>query len=123
MVKSAGRFRLYRVDAGADFLLRSGRRIVEQGHCQIVRLGSHELVLDAEPNIAAGMDIEMNVPWPGAELALVLQLRGRTVRKDGHHMIVRIARYQFKTAAKRLPEPPVKRAQAAAPPGISPLAS
>lgn len=87
----------YRVNAAAEFAVRRGRRIVEQGHTHIVKLSQHELVLDASSRVASGVEIEFEVPWPGCERALTLRLKGRTVQTDGGRVKVKIERYEFQT--------------------------
>ncbi|HEY1242824.1 MAG TPA: hypothetical protein VGF16_19820 [Bryobacteraceae bacterium] len=98
----------YRVDAAAEFEVKRGRRTVEQGQGEIVKLCQHSLVFQAQTPIPSGMDIEFDVPWPGCDQALVLRLTGRTVRNKGSQVTVRLAGYAFQTSG-RVPRKPPKR--------------
>jgi len=128
MTKPARRLRLpsrkstsdawYRVDAAAEFAVKRGRRIVELGHGEIVKLSQHELLLQTQTRIPARTEIQFDVPWPGCERALVLRLTGQTIRNEGNQIRVRLVGYKFQTPggqSRKAPERPAKRLPQAAP--------
>jgi hypothetical protein len=115
----------YPLQIDAEYVVRRGRRVVEQGGGRVVSMGQHELILDSAQPIASGLRIECNLPWPGPELALVLRLKGRTVSSHGNRTSVWIAHYQFQSVKKAQPAPQgaEKVSGGAGSPRTAPLAS
>jgi len=119
--------RPYPVQVEANYLLRSGRRIVDKGRVQTVTVSQTELVLDSAKQLPPGLDIELTLQWPmptDSSGRVAVRVKGRTARQ-ANRTTVQIGGYDFAILPQRNAKPSApQRATAKTPLGeITPIAS
>jgi hypothetical protein len=88
----------YAINVQVDFELQGTP--IEIGHGRLVNISTTGILIDTQRKTRPGVKARVAVPWPArlnGEVALVLHIRGETIRADGNLVAVRISRAEFRT--------------------------
>ena len=115
----------YPIQAEVEYVLRRGRRVIETGRGQTIKLSGNEVVLEAARPLPSGMAIQVTVAWPGPlgkSGELRIRIAGRTGESQGNRAVVHIDHYDFE-ARSAASGKPLKASNAVNVPHAAPLAS
>jgi hypothetical protein len=96
--------RRYQVSASLEYKLIRRRKILSAGRGMTFSISSSEIVFKPDDPIPAGLKIEASVEWPARldnRIALRLHVEGETVKTESEYAIIKILRYEFRTARAR----------------------
>jgi len=109
--------RRYPICAHVEYHLPESHGVLSSGVGRTIYLSSSSVQIETEHGLPIGAMVELAVTWPARldnHVPLKLQIMGRTIRVEGMHTTINIARYEFRTRASRARRDPILQRDLAA---------
>jgi|SRR5215469_8645818 len=94
----------YQINTALEYKLIRGHKVLRTGRGTTVYISGREIVFKPEDPIPARLRIEAFVPWPvllDHVINLELHVHGETVETESGYVVIKIKRYEFRTATGR----------------------
>lgn len=98
------RHRRYQVSLEVHWKLIHRNRVLAAGAGWTSDISRRGVRFQAGPQIAEGKRLDLSISWPvllHGVAPVRLAVSGRVIRRDGRFAVVRIGRYEFRTASRR----------------------
>ena len=102
--------RRFPICAHVEYHLPESHGVLSSGVGRTIYLSSSSVQIETEHGLPIGAMVELAVTWPARldnDVLLKLQIMGRTIRVEGMHTTINIARYEFRTRASRARRDPI----------------